>query len=285
MADHRDGANAVRLPNSEELLEAARSAPPDLVGRTLLAAVLVRTLGNGSVLDVGCKSGWLLQHLALQGPARRLIGVDVDPSWFPTLARGGAPAFVAADARRLPFPEGSFDVVALLDVIEHVPTGSERCVLLKAARVLAPGGTLVLTTPSTWLLGTILDPAFWLTGHRHYSRERILSLVRSAGLTPRAAATRGGWAPIVGLPVFYAGSRVGGSFPGHDRLGREATRQYGRPGRYTLIVVTRKAGPDGAETLDVGPRLINGAGGYDSSAAAPDGRHMVVEAVPVGRAG
>jgi SAM-dependent methyltransferase len=55
----------------------------------------------------------------------------------------------------LPFPDDAFDTVVILEVIEHVR--DDREVLWELARVLAPGGRLLLTTPHKGLL-TFLDP-------------------------------------------------------------------------------------------------------------------------------
>ena len=46
---------------------------------------------------------------------------------------------------RLPFADGSFDRVAVVDMLEHVP--DERAFVAELARILRPGGTLVVNTP------------------------------------------------------------------------------------------------------------------------------------------
>ena len=49
------------------------------------------------------------------------------------------------DGRRLPFPDGEFDAVAVVDMLEHVP--DDRAFLAELGRILRPGGRLVVNTP------------------------------------------------------------------------------------------------------------------------------------------
>ncbi len=107
---------------------------------TFYRAALLRSLGlagaRGRVLDVGGYDGFWLSAL----PAERRISVDVDPK----PGHAGV-SFVRGDGARLPFPEGAFDAVFALDVLEHVD--DEQRFLSELLRVLRPGGRLILTTP------------------------------------------------------------------------------------------------------------------------------------------
>lgn len=227
----------VALPSEQELL---RSVPDDgdLDGRTLLAALLVASARPRAVLDVGCKSGWLLDHLARETGASTLVGVDRDGSRLP--GPSGRIQAVVGDARRLPVAQSRFDAVTMFDVIEHLPKGAEPDALAEATRALCPGGLLFLSTPADWLPGTLLDPARWLIGHRHYPLVRILELVQAAGLRPLLAETRGGWSDVLGLPLLYASTRLGLPMPARGWFRRRANREYARAGRYTHFVVARK---------------------------------------------
>ncbi len=108
-------------------------------------STMARLVAEGAparVLDVGCGAGVLLEAVATLVPDAALVGVDaVAP---PERARwGGVTADIAA---RLPFAEGSFDVVVAGEVIEHVP--HPDLLLAELRRVLAPHGRLVLSTPN-----------------------------------------------------------------------------------------------------------------------------------------
>jgi SAM-dependent methyltransferase len=227
----------IQLPSREALLAGARNSG-DLDGRTLLAALLVSSARPTAVLDVGCKSGWLLSYLSAETGIPTLVGVDRDPTHLP--GPGGRARTVVGDARRLPVVAGRFDAVTMFDVIEHLPAGTEPEALAEAARALRPGGLLFVSTPADWLPGTLLDPARWLIGHRHYARVRLLDMVRSAGLEPVLADTRGRWSDVVGLPLLYTTTRLRLPMPARSLFRRWANHDYGQPGRYTHFVVARK---------------------------------------------
>jgi SAM-dependent methyltransferase len=91
---------------------------------------------------------------------------------------------------RLPFAEGSFDAVVAAEVIEHIP--EVEIALAEAARVLRPGGRLVVTVPYRETLRRIRCPEcgeeFEPNGHVHsFDETRLESLLRGAGLEPGAA--------------------------------------------------------------------------------------------------
>jgi len=108
----------------------------------------------GRVLDFGCACGAYLRRLA--GQAVELHGVDLDPERVAAAgAQPGITARTVSPDGPVPYPDETFDTVVILEVIEHVP--DERRLLKELARVLKPGGRLLLTTPHRgWL--TFLDP-------------------------------------------------------------------------------------------------------------------------------
>jgi len=108
------------------------------------------------LLDVGCHAGELLVDVRAVRPDLRLRGVDLDAAGVAAARAAGLDAQVGR-ADRLPDPDGSVDVLTLLDVLEHVPADRRAAVLDEARRVLVPGGLLVLQTPHA---GTFqwLDP-------------------------------------------------------------------------------------------------------------------------------
>lgn len=111
------------------------------------------TLPADSVLDVGCGDGRFLAAIAqLEDRPPRLAGVDISARILETaaqmVAREGATAeLMQGNLERLPFEDASFDVVLCVQVIEHVL--DRYAAFNELARVLRPGGRLVLSTDSS----------------------------------------------------------------------------------------------------------------------------------------
>ncbi len=98
------------------------------------------------VLDVGSGAGNMAHHLAHYG---RVVGLDYNSRPLMVSAQRGLEA-CQGFGDYLPFASDSFDVVALLDTVEHIP--NETGVLQECTRVLKPGGKLIVTVPAfMWL--------------------------------------------------------------------------------------------------------------------------------------
>ena len=113
-----------------------------------------------AVLDLGCGTGQLLRRIADEVPApRRLIGCDFSAGMLAHAAErlqhtSAPPALVRGDALRLPFRDGAFDAVVSTEAFHWFP--DQAAALAELARVLVPGGTL--------LLGFV-NPPFALVGN------------------------------------------------------------------------------------------------------------------------
>ncbi len=129
--------------------------------------------GQRLVLDVGCGAGNMAHHLRHYG---RYMGVDVNPRPLRvaherrlTVSQGSADA--------LPYKDASFDLVALLDTVEHVP--NETGVFAEAYRVLKPGGKLLVTVPAFMFLWSKNDV---LNRHqRRYTRPELIRKIEEHG--------------------------------------------------------------------------------------------------------
>ena len=91
------------------------------------------------------------------------------------------------DARRLPFPDATFDVVITSEVLEHIQ--DDVAAIAEMVRVLEPGGRFAATVPAwfpevvNWKLSDEYHAPKSAGGHvRIYSRTELRSKLRSAGL-------------------------------------------------------------------------------------------------------
>jgi SAM-dependent methyltransferase len=106
----------------------------------------VRESGARDILEIGCGSGRALAAIAhLPGVAP--IGLDLSPFALEAAsARAGAlaPRLLHADCTALPFEAHRFDAVVAMHVLGHIPYGPAQAAVAEAARVLRPGGRLIV---------------------------------------------------------------------------------------------------------------------------------------------
>ncbi|MCL5951815.1 MAG: class I SAM-dependent methyltransferase [Chloroflexi bacterium] len=130
------------------------------------------------VLDVGCGAGNMIHHLSRYGQVR---GVDIDPRPVAMAQSRGYQVELGDPARGLSFPDGSFDLVTALDVIEHMD--DDQPLFREAYRVLRPGGLLVISTPAFQWLWSYNDV---LNGHRRrYTASGLRQGIEQAGFRVR----------------------------------------------------------------------------------------------------
>jgi ubiquinone/menaquinone biosynthesis C-methylase UbiE len=122
---------------------------PSLKVRRLMRALRVRERRDARLLEVGCGSGRILRSIRERDADLVLAGVDRDAVQI-AAARdehaGLAISYETADAERLPFGAGTFDIVIFLDYLEH--TERPAVALAEMARVLEPGGLLHFVCPA-----------------------------------------------------------------------------------------------------------------------------------------
>ena len=143
--------------------------------RWLLHGLLqARPYAHGKLLDIGCG---IKPYQALFN-ADQHVGVD----WPGSGHKLNIEAF--ADAHSLPFADQSFDTVLCTEVIEHLP--QPWMSLNEMARVLKPGGHLILSAPFVHVHHEIPHDYY------RFTFFGLQSQVRQAGLQPLAIWARGG---------------------------------------------------------------------------------------------
>lgn len=154
-----------------------------LIQRRLLRDVAgQRDRLRGRLLDVGCGRRPYARWL---DAATDYVGLDMTP------APGGPD--VCATAWRLPFADRSFDAVLSTQTIEHVAEPAEA--VAEMARVLRPGGSLVLSAPQTWRLHEAPHDYF------RFTRYGLAALVERAGLELLEIRHQGGVWMTVGQTI------------------------------------------------------------------------------------
>jgi SAM-dependent methyltransferase len=150
--------------------------------RALVAEFLAPWLPQArTILDAGCGPGgngaWLAQH-------GDVVGVDVSPDAL-AFVRARRPEVrpVRASLTALPFPDDSFDVVLGVTVLYAV--GDDESALAELARVLRPGGALLVLEPAFEALRREHD--ITVHGRRRYRRAELADYARRNGLVVRRA--------------------------------------------------------------------------------------------------
>lgn len=129
------------------------------------------------ILDAGCGTGGNLRKFDRLGIA---TGVEPSPEAVGFCRERGLERVHQAGLESLPLEDGSFDLVAATDVIEHVD--AEQQALRELRRVAAPGGVLLVTVPAYMWLWSEEDVN--LHHHRRYTRRRLREAVSEAGWEP-----------------------------------------------------------------------------------------------------
>lgn len=147
-------------------------------GRRKLISLLLEKEKPKRILDVGCGTGETLTYLKKLFPKSELNGVDLSDNAIKFSKSRGHKNIFKANALRLPFKDNKFDVVLLLDVIEHIK--NHQKVINEAKRVLNSKGKVIITSPGLSFIWSKFDEN---QGHqRRYTRHEILDLAQKADL-------------------------------------------------------------------------------------------------------
>jgi ubiquinone/menaquinone biosynthesis C-methylase UbiE len=152
------------------------AAPPSRSAKNAAQAFLARE--KGSILDLACGIGRDTFYLESRG--LDVTGVDASLNGLRVAQRlktekGAAAALIAADARHLPFKEGSFDGVYCFGLLHEFTADSQRedveGVMGEIRRLLCDGGILVITVLSG-------EPEAGLPAVQLYTRQMLAKATR-----------------------------------------------------------------------------------------------------------
>jgi 2-polyprenyl-3-methyl-5-hydroxy-6-metoxy-1,4-benzoquinol methylase len=165
-------------PVVRRLMQGFDAALEDLFGRA----------APSSVLDVGCGEGVLVQRWAQRLGDARVVGIDLEEASIQAgWAEHTAPnlEYRVVEATTLPFAAAEFDLVAAIEVLEHVPDPQRT--LAEMARVA--GSHLLVSVPREplWRALNMARGAYWrelgnTPGHlNHWSRRSFVELLSRHG--------------------------------------------------------------------------------------------------------
>lgn len=124
-----------------------------LFGHKILRKTRLSLDSSLSVLDFGCGPGFLWEHVKRLGAKWKYTGLDFSAESVKKLtekASGDIQFGGAVHATRLPthLAEGTFNAILLCEVVEHLNDEELEKTLVECRRLLASGGTLIVTTPN-----------------------------------------------------------------------------------------------------------------------------------------
>lgn len=160
---------------------------------------------NARILEIGCGTGHNLPMLARFG---EVDAIEIDPA-----ARAIASERLGKPVGDAPLPElpgverGAFDLVAVLDVVEHID--DDVAALEAMASLLRPGGKILVAVPAHQWMWSAHD----VVNHhkRRYSKATLDAAIRKAGLTHNGLR----WFNSLLFPLAVA-ARFAGKLTGKD---------------------------------------------------------------------
>jgi len=203
------GYGRLSIFNTKKLMKNIVEEKPtdELHGRSLYNTQFVsdEDIKDKNVLDIGCGFGWFELNARKRG-VKKIIGIELEEKDLETAKKFISSEkidFKKGSAIELPFPNNSFDTIVSWEVIEHIPKNTEEKMFQEASRVLRNGGSFYLSTPYDSFFAKIFDPAWWLIGHRHYSKKKLTTAGEDNGFKIEKIIIKGGWWEILGINNLY----------------------------------------------------------------------------------
>lgn len=197
----------------------------------VVRALTQRQIAGGCLADVGCGQGDLYEYVHKR--VDRYVGIDaVRYEEFPEQAEFCP---LDLDSGRIPLPDASADIVAAVEVIEHLE--NPRDFMRKLVRLVKPGGWVIVTTPNQLsllsLLTLVVKHRFQAFQDVHYPAH--LTALLEVDLT-RIAAECG----LTRIAIEYS---LAGRIPGTGRhYPRWLSRSFPRALSENVLLIGQRAG-------------------------------------------
>lgn len=160
---------------------------------------------DARILEIGCGTGHNLPMLSRFG---RVEAIEIDPAARSIATeRLGRPVGDAPLPGLPDVPRESYDLVAVLDVVEHIADDAAALAAMRA--LLKPGGKVLIAVPAhqwMWSAHDVVNHH-----HRRYSKKTLAAAIRAAGMRPEKM----GYFNSILFPL-AAGARLLGRMTGRD---------------------------------------------------------------------
>jgi SAM-dependent methyltransferase len=166
-----------RLANRYEDWYEGPGRHADRCEKTLLGELLADFPDCINLLDIGCGTGHFTRWFAARGLTA--AGLDLSRPMLAEAVKRNGQVYVRGDALKLPFQDGSFDLVSAITILEFLP--DPACALAEAIRVARRG--ILLGALNRWSLQAARrrrsDDSIWRAAH-FFSPFELIRLVRRA---------------------------------------------------------------------------------------------------------
>ena len=138
----------------------------EMINRKKITLGILNELVKGktpvAILECGCGPGGILREIDSSG--NFLAGVDINFNYLTkTLQNCGAMSnLLQADIERLPFKNNCFDIAYCVGVLSYLESDSNA--IKEIARVMKPGGKIIISVPNILTFNKIFDPYYYLIG-------------------------------------------------------------------------------------------------------------------------
>jgi len=159
-----------------------------------------------SVCEVGPGFGWFVRYLISQ-KVKKIDVYDVNLENKEHILSLGSDTDSIVEFNHssdiFSFGEKKYDYIFAFEVMEHIRPNSELEFMKALGKALNKNGMLIMSTPADDLRAKYLDPALYLTGHRHYGIKHYKEYSDIVGLKVVDYEHAGGWFAILDLYNLY----------------------------------------------------------------------------------
>lgn len=141
----------------------------------LLKKLFKKSLIKKKMIEIGCGNGTIIQHLRNNGI--RIEGGDVSLYGLQRCKQQVNAPLYHINALQTPFPDNSYDIIGLFDVLEHIE--EDQKLLKEMYRICKKDGILFITVPAFQFLWSYFD--IYSKHKRRYSKENLIKKVTDAG--------------------------------------------------------------------------------------------------------